>query len=144
MKTLKTICLAAAMAWIAPVSAQQAAGLDELLRQVEQGRVSESRENRQREQEFQAARADQQRLLREAQARKAREEARSEQLENTYEENEIRTAELQDALDKRLGSLKELFGVLRNVAGDTDVQFDQSLTYVQYPGRGDFLGGRTQ
>ncbi len=37
------------------------------------------------------------------------------------------------------GSLKELFGVMQQVAGDTRTRFETSLTGVQYPGRVEFL-----
>jgi biopolymer transport protein ExbB len=43
-------------------------------------------------------------------------------------------------LDKRLGSLRELFGVLQQVAGDTRGLFEGSVISAQYPGRGDWLG----
>lgn len=134
--------IAIAMAMVAPLAqAQQgqAASLGELLRMVEQGRASESRENRQREQEFQADRSKQQQILNQTQAEKAAAERRSEQLENSFEANEIILAEKQDALEKRLGSLKELFGVLQLVAGDTQGFFKGSLTSIQYPDRGEFL-----
>ncbi len=124
---------------IAQAQEGQARSLSELLRLVEQGRASEAQENRQREREFQADRANQQKILNDTKARKAAAERRSEQLENTFEANEVILAEKQDALEKRLGSLKELFGVLQQVAGDTQGFFDDSLTSIQYPDRGEFL-----
>jgi biopolymer transport protein ExbB len=113
--------------------------LDELLRLVEQGRAQESREHREREQRFAAAKSDQQRLLREAQQRKAQLERQSSQLEAAFDRNEIRTVDLTELLDQRLGSLKEMFGVLQQVAGDTRGLFDNSVTTVQFPDRGEFL-----
>jgi len=110
--------------------------LDELLRQVEQGRAGDAQEFKEREQRFIAARAEQRQLLQQATARKSEAEQRSEQLETTFEENEIRTSELTEALDRRLGSLKELFGVLQQVSGDTQAVLQSSLTSVQYPDRG--------
>lgn len=117
----------------------RATSLDELLRLVEQGRAQESRENREREQRFAAAKSDQQRLLREAQQRKQQLERLSDQLEANFERNEIRTSDLTELLDDRLGTLKEMFGVLQQVAGDTRGQFDNSVTTVQFPGRDEFL-----
>ena len=90
-------------------SAQQdddAASLNELLNMVEQGRVRDQREAREREQRFVAAQAQQRQLLRQSIAKRTAEEQRSEQLETTFEENEVRTVELSEALDRRLGSLK--------------------------------------
>lgn len=142
MKT-RIILVALAMTILSPLAqaqqGQQARSLGELLRMVEQGRAAEARENRQREQEFQADKAKQQGILNQARAQKAAAERRSEQLENAFEANEIVLAEKQDALEKRLGSLKELFGVLQLVAGDTQGFFKGSLTSIQFPDRGEFL-----
>ena len=43
-------------------------------------------------------------------------------------------------MDKRLGSLRELFGVLQQVAGDTRGLFQGSVISAQFPGRGEWLG----
>ncbi len=116
-----------------------AKSLDELLRLVEQGRARETQEHREREQRFATAKAQQQRMLNEARQRKQQLERRSDQLENAFDRNEIRISDLTQTLDNRLGSFKELFGVLQQVAGDTRGQLENSLTSVQYPGRGEFL-----
>jgi len=113
--------------------------LDELLRMVQQGRAQETQENREREQRFAAAKAQQQSLLREAQQRKQQLERRSDQLETAFDRNEIRTSDLTKTLDTRLGSFKELFGVLQQVAGDARAQLDNSITSAQFPNRGEFL-----
>lgn len=129
------------------LSAQQAdkpASLDELLKQVEQGRVREAEENKRRIQEFVADKARQQQLIAQAKQMRADEEARSEQLETRFDENEIKIAELQQTLNQRLGALKELFGVLQQAAGDARGQFENSLTNLQYPDRGEFLTGLAQ
>ena len=116
-----------------------AASLDDLLNMVKEGRIRESEENKKREAEFKAAKAEQQRLLKQARDKKASEERRSRRLEKTFEENELKTSDLALTLEKRLGNLKEMFGVLQQVAGDTRGLFEASLTRVQYPDRGDFL-----
>jgi biopolymer transport protein ExbB len=131
--------LASATAFAQSESEERAKSLDELLRMVEQGRVSESREHREREQRFAASKAEQQRLLSQAQQQKQREERRSDQLERRFEQNEIRIADLTELLDSRLGSLKEMFGVLQQVAGDTRGLISNSVISVQHPGREDFL-----
>ncbi|MCZ6658751.1 MAG: energy transducer TonB, partial [Gammaproteobacteria bacterium] len=92
--------------------------LDELLDNVEQRRVVESREHVEREQIFRNDKAQQARLLADAEGERRREEQRSDRLETQFEENEIRIGDLQEQLDRRLGSLRELFGVLQQVAGD--------------------------
>jgi biopolymer transport protein ExbB len=118
----------------------KASSLDELLDNVEQRRVVESREHTARERKFAAEKANQAKMLRDAKAERRREQRRSDRLETTFEENEIRIGDLQEQLDKRLGSLRELFGVLQQVAGDTRGLFEGSLISSQYPNRGEFLG----
>ncbi len=118
----------------------QADTLGELLDNVEQRRVVESREHTRRETRFRNDKAQQAGLLADAQAERRREEQRSDRLETQFEENEIRIGDLQEQLDRRLGSLRELFGVLQQVAGDTRGLFEGSVISVQYPGRGEWLG----
>ena len=132
--------LAVAVLGTSSAVAQQAVSIDELLRQVEQGRIKDNQENRQREERFRASRADQQRLLRDAEAAKRAEEQRSERLENEFDANEGTLTELKALYNERLGALKELFGVMQQVAGDARGRFDSSLTNIQYPDRGEFLG----
>lgn len=111
---------------------QPAATLDELLKRVEQGRVIESKEHKEREARFLGDKAGQERLLREARNKRTEEERRSERLENTFEANELKINDLKGQLTARLGSLKELFGVLTQVSGDTVAQFQNSLTSAQF------------
>jgi biopolymer transport protein ExbB len=125
----------------APAIAQQPMNMDELLRAVEQGRVKDNKENQAREARFRAAGAEQDRLLREARAEKAAQEQRSEQLEAAAEINKEEIVKLDEELNIRLGDLKELFGVMQQVAGDARTRFDTSLTSVQYPDRVEFLEG---
>lgn len=118
----------------------QASSLDELLDNVEQRRVVESRENTAREQQFAREKASQARLLKNAEEERRREQRRSDRLETQFEENEIRIGDLSEQLDKRLGSLRELFGVLQQVAGDTRGGFEGSIISSQYANRGEWLG----
>lgn len=118
---------------------EQARSLSELLRLVEQGRARDSEELRRREREFEAEKAQQQRLLNEAQARQKAIESSSEQLEATFEANELEIGTLNQQLNDELGELRELFGVVQLVAGDAASQFDNSLTALQFEGRSEFL-----
>ena len=133
------VLLASGLAVSAPVTLAQdstpATSLQELLSRVSQGRTTDNRANDQRVREFTNAKANQQRLLDEAKAAVVREERLSEQLEATFQENEIRLAELEAVLEERLGAFGELFGVVRQVAGDTRGQLGQSLISSQMPGR---------
>jgi len=122
-----------------PIAAQQASTLDELLQNVEQGMTQDASDNQKRENEFRQKRGQQEALLSESTATKVKEEERSAKLENVFEDNEKELNELTETLNERLGALKELFGVMQQVAGDARSRFDISLTNVQFPNRGNFL-----
>ncbi|MGV6808212.1 MAG: MotA/TolQ/ExbB proton channel family protein [bacterium] len=126
---------------VASVQAEDAATLDQLLNMIKQAKISESKEHAAREAEFNRAKSQQASLLSKAKATQAAEERRSEQLETAFANNERQIAELQDQLQKRLGSLKELFGHLTSSAGDSRANINQSIVSVEYPGRTDFLDG---
>ncbi len=117
----------------------RATSLQELLRMVEERRVSESREHQEREARFRREQQNQERLLQEARAERERERQRGSRLEATFDENEIRIGQLQEQLDRRLGALSELFGVLTEVAGVTRGQFENSVISAEFPNRGAWL-----
>ena len=121
------------------VFAQQAANLDELLSQLQQGKIAQSKQNETREREFNSKKAQQDQLLK--QSINTRDDAikLSTKLESTFQNNEIDLANKTDALNKRMGELKELFGVLQQVAGDTKSKFQTSVVSAQIEGRGQFL-----
>jgi biopolymer transport protein ExbB len=123
----------------APPPPAKSTSMDELLKRVKAGWNGERKENRDREAAFAKAKADQERLLNEANATRAALERRSEQLERQFEENELSLTQLEETLTARLGALGELFGVVRQVAGDTRSQVEGSLVSAQIPGREDFL-----
>ncbi len=137
---MKKLLIALMMVGLAgTAAAQEAQTLSELLRAVEQGRTAEAAANREREQRFAQARGQQQQLLNDARTERTNLEAQSQRLEETFEVNEQLIVEKQEALDRRLGSLKELFGVLQQVAGDTRGNLEASITSAQYPDRTQFL-----
>jgi len=122
-----------------PAAAEQAADLNELLKLVRSAKISESKEHREREKEFRNAKAKQASLLKTAKTDKAAEERRSEQLEKQFAENEIKLVTMREQLQKRLGTLKELFGHLTATAGDTVATLEQSLVSTQYSDRTEAL-----
>ncbi|MBT3427132.1 MAG: energy transducer TonB [Gammaproteobacteria bacterium] len=117
----------------------QASTLSELLNMVKEGKVVNGRINERREREFIADKSKQQQAVRSAQRQQANEEARSERLEAQFEKNEQNIAAQQEILAKRLGSLRELFGVLQQVSGDTQGVFEGSIISSELPGRGEWL-----
>lgn len=118
--------------------------LDSLLKKLEQGNYKQSQQNKAREQAFIKKRSQQDKLLQQSINQRNSALQVSEQLETRYEENEAKLADLNSALSNRMGSLKELFGVLQQVAGDTQSKLESSLVSIQYPGRAEFLRNLAQ
>jgi biopolymer transport protein ExbB len=143
MKKVWILAAAFAVSMAGSVQAEeeiQAKSLAELLQLVKDGKVVNQRVNEQREREFVADKNRQQKAVKDAQNEQAREEARSERLEAQFEKNEQDIAAKQEILAKRLGSLRELFGVLQQVAGDTQGVLEGSIVSSELPGRGEWLG----
>ena len=118
---------------------KSAANLDELLQMVKAATVSESKEHAVREAEFKQAKAQQVQKLKDIKSVKAAEERKAEQLEKIYAENELKLVALEEQLQKRLGSLGEMFGHLTSAAGDTRTTLNHSIVSAQYPGRTESL-----
>jgi biopolymer transport protein ExbB len=89
--------------------------------------------------EFKAAKDRQVELLAQARVQLRQSEALSQQLETTYNENEITLAEYEARLTERLGEMGELFGVVRQVATDMSGYVWDSLTSSQLGSRRDLL-----
>jgi biopolymer transport protein ExbB len=115
--------------------------LDELLEQTRTSRAAQARENAEREQAFLASKEKQKELLAEATRKRDAAEARSKALSATFDANELKLAELEQLMTQRLGSLGELFGVVRQVAGDGSAIMYNSLLSAQFPGRDEFFEG---
>ena len=108
-------------------SENDAQSLQQLLDRVRAGRVKDSADFAAREAEFRKNRDRQNALLKKVQADILREERRSERLEKTFNQNELKLAELEGLLNERLGVFGELFGIVRQVAGETRGQIEDSL-----------------
>lgn len=120
------------------MAAEKATSLDDLLQMMKESKVVESKEHSQRESRFLSEKNNRASLLAEAEAMKAKEEARSVKLEATYEEQDLKIKGLRAQRDERMGSLKELFGHLKTAAGDLQGHMKNSLVSMQIPGRVDF------
>ncbi len=139
MKRLAIVISACLVTFGAAQAQEDATTMDALLEQIKQGQARDSEEARQRESRFAAARSEQQGLLNQSRAERTRQENNSQRLENLFTANQQKIVDARAALDKRLGALKELFGVLQTVSGDAQGRFNTSLTNIQYPDRADFL-----
>jgi biopolymer transport protein ExbB len=121
----------------APLAA--ATSLDQLLEETRTLRAREAEVNEAREREFQADRDRQAELLASAEAKRKAADARSAELSAAFDANEVALTELETKLRDRLGVLGELFGVTRQVAGDTATALGQSMISGQFPDREAFL-----
>ncbi len=144
MKTLAaavalTLGFAAAPSWAQTNAAAPAAGaaksLQELVERVRQGRSEDNAANKQREDEFRRAVAQQQQLLAGAKAQVTAAEAEGARLEGDFQKGELRLTDLQNQLQERLGAFGELFGVVRQAAGDARGQIRNSLVSAERTGR---------
>lgn len=113
--------------------------LDDLLRQVQQGQRHDQMANQQRLKQFRQDQTQQKSLLAQVKKERVEAEALSLQQEQQFEVNEQQIKDLEKRLNERLGSLKELFGVLQLVANDAQGQFDNSLVQLHYPERTGWL-----
>jgi len=132
-------CLCAATCAIA-----QGQTLDELARIVREAASTEAKINQDRETEFLRDRNNQKNLLTRAGEELSSENSRSDRLRDEYDHNERALAELETTLAERMGNLGELFGVVRQSAGDVQAVLDDSMVTAQMPGRTQFLSGLAQ
>ena len=115
--------------------------LGQLLEITENDRQVSGVINDQREQKFLAARDRQKFLLEQAVARLDQEEKRSVRLQKQFEENEKTLEDIQETLRIRIGNFGELFGVVRQVAGETIAIVKNSIVSLQFPNREKNLTG---
>ncbi len=115
--------------------------LEQLLEVTENDRQASGVINDQREQKFLATRDRQKFLLEQAVARLDQEEKRSVRLQKQFEENEKTLEDIQETLRIRIGNFGELFGVVRQVAGETIAIVKNSIVSLQFPNREKNLTG---
>jgi len=120
-------------------AAARAETLDELLAETQKARAAEAEENKKREAEFLASRDRQKALFDAAQAKWNAAKSRSDSLSKQFDANEATLTELETKLKAREGNLGELFGVTRQVAGDSSAIVFNSITSGQFPKRDEFF-----
>ena len=131
----RVLAVATVLLGDAVVAQEPAASLDEFMEKVRTQSLTRGVENSERERRFVATRDQQAALLREAEQSLADENTRSERLKTQFDDNEIELADLTETLLVRIGNMGELFGVVRQVAGDTKGIIDSSLVSAQLEGR---------
>ena len=114
--------------------------LDRLVESVKKTANTRSAEDNLRLKRFLADKNRQQYLLNQMKSQLKAEEGRSVRLTKEYEDNDSKLADLEEQLTLKLGSFGELFGIVRQTAGESKGQFALSLTNIEYPSRIEFLG----
>ena len=109
--------------------------LDDLLNQVKKERALGHSIDEQRMQTFLAAKNQQQALVEEAQRQLQLSEQRSEELKTAFENNEAEITDAQQLLHQKTGTFGEVFGVVRQSAGELKAILEDSLISAQYPDR---------
>jgi biopolymer transport protein ExbB len=120
-------------------NADHPSSLDHLLRQVEDAHQQDARIRKQREQRFLSENENQKALLQKLRTRVAVQRDRSQQLRQQHADNEQALQTLQAELHSRSGNLGELFGTVRQTAGDLQALLRDSLVSAQYPQRAEWL-----
>jgi len=122
---------------LAPVLVNAAEPLnpDQLLERIRSERAAEASAMQAREQAFVRDRGEQARLLAQAKAALAEQQTEAERLKAEFDRQEALLAEQEKLLAQRVGHLGELFGVVRQSAGDIAGQWQDSLLNAQYPER---------
>ncbi len=137
-RTLILLCLLCSMTPL-KLLAEAPGNLDELLEQVKQERTLEKKELEQREMRFKKARDKQKQLLAAAENQLKKDELRGERLKSSYEANDIKIQEKRRELRNKMGSLSEMDGIVKQIAGDMDSVIDSSLVSAQKQGRDEIL-----
>ena len=106
--------------------------VEALLALVKEGKTVEQAANADRESKFIANKNKQASILAAEKRELARQEKIADTLEAEYKKNEEILRVKEEAYNKELGSLVELFGHLQSSAGEAAVQFSGSLTGAEY------------
>ena len=124
----------------APVVEPVITDLDLLVESVKTTASIRAKEDRTRLNKFLSDKNKQQALLDNMKYKLTLEERRSERLTKEYEDNDAELSDLEEQLTLKLGSFGELFGIVRQTAGESKGQFMLSLTNIEFPERIEFLG----
>jgi biopolymer transport protein ExbB len=132
---MKGLLLLFTLALLTPAVNAQPADLDALLKDIREVRNVEQAAMRERETRFLAERDEQQSRLRQAEEALTQVQAEADRLKADFDRQAQALTEGEAQLAQRSGNLGELFGVVRQAAGDTLSQWQDSLLNMQFPER---------
>ena len=113
--------------------------MEELLEKIRQDQVDQRPELAEREARFLKSRDRQRSLLKQALSELDREERRLLILQSRFEKQERELAQLEEKLALTMGVLGELFGVVKQTAGETRALFENSVVSAEYKNRESFI-----
>ena len=118
--------------------------LEELLQKIKADQASNRLELKKREQIFLQARNKQKTLLKKAKSELLEQERLLKQLQSEFEKQDQELSQLEEKLALTMGVLGELFGVVRQTAGETKALFQNSIISAQYPNRSQLMESWSQ
>ena len=137
---MKTILISFFLLSSFSILATSPKNLDELLQKVKEERINDRKNLSEREQRFVRERNRQRQLLAEETKKLKALEKISTQLQSNFEKNEKELGALEEKLNIAIGTLGEMFGVVKQTAGDFKGQFQNSIISAQFPRRDEFMG----
>ena len=123
----------------APQVRAQQLDIQALLSTANNMTANDKRAEQQRESRFSGERDKRQGELTSMRNERARQERISDQLDAQFETNALLLVELQAELQKELGDLKELFGVIQQTASEAQEDYKTSYISAHYPERAETL-----
>ena len=128
-----------ANAMTASAQAPSPKGMDELLKQIQQGSQEATKLNIEREQRFLRNKTEQAALLAKAEAEHAAANARANQAKARFAAGQTEIAELKKRLTDRVGDAGQMYAAIAQSAGEFRGQVAGSLVTAQFPERLAFL-----
>ncbi len=133
------VVVIALLTWLLGTVPTYADSFETLLQEIQTQTTQELEANQQREQEFLQTQANRLALLEQSREQLESLKLQAEEQNATIDANETAIVDLEDKLERKLGDLSELFGVIRQTSGELKANFESSMISVHYPERAEFL-----
>ncbi len=122
-----------------PIFAAEPVSLQALLEQIKKERLADKKQFVERELKFKSSRDQQKELLTEAIAELEKKEQHNASLQQQYDEHEAEINRRKKLLEEKTGTLNELDGIVKQIAGELNAIIDTSLVSAQKIDRGQIL-----
>jgi len=136
---MNKLILLSLILFLTPTFAAEPTNLQELLEQVKEDRAQEKEQLAVREMKFKKARNKQKQILNAALKKLEADEKHSESLRKSYASYAQSIDRQNIVLKEKMGTLGELDGIVKQIAGDLDVIIDTSIVSAQKPDRDKIL-----